>query len=48
MDSLAVHLDLGPAVKVGNTQIRINTARIGNKWRRLLDMLLTPKKKGTP
>ena len=48
MDALAVHLDLGPAVKVGNTQIRINTARIGNKWRRLLDMLLTPKTKGTP
>jgi len=48
MDALSVHLDLGPAVKVGNTQIRINTTRIGNKWRRLLDMLLTPKTKGTP
>ena len=48
MDALAVHLDLGPAVKVGNTQIRINTARIGNKWRRLLDTLLTPKAEGTP
>jgi len=47
MDALAINVDLGPAVKVGNTQIRINTARIGNKWRRLLDMLLTPKTKGT-
>ena len=48
MDALSVHVDLGPAVKVGNTQIRISTARIGNKWRRLLDMLLAPKAKGTP
>jgi len=48
MDALAVHLDLGPAVRMGNTQVRISTARIGSKWRRLLDMLLTPKEKGTP
>ncbi|MBN1856300.1 MAG: transcription-repair coupling factor [Dehalococcoidia bacterium] len=43
MDSLPVHLNLGPAVHVGNTQVRINTRRTGGKWRPLLDALLTKR-----
>jgi transcription-repair coupling factor (superfamily II helicase) len=40
MASLATDLNLGPAVRVGNEQVRINTARTGGKWRTLLEMLL--------
>ncbi|MBN1151971.1 MAG: transcription-repair coupling factor, partial [Dehalococcoidia bacterium] len=40
MAALATNLDLGPAVRVGNEQIRINTARTAGKWRILLDTLL--------
>lgn len=40
MGSLAMNLDLGPAVQVGNTQVRINTRRTGGKWRALLGLLL--------
>ena len=40
MASLATDLNLGSAVRVGNEQIRINTARTGGKWRTLLEMLL--------
>ena len=46
MGSLAVDLDLGPAVRVGNTQVRINTRRTGGKWRALLDLLLQKREGG--
>ncbi len=40
MASLPVSLSLGPAVRVGNEQVRINTTHTGGKWRSLLLMLL--------
>ncbi len=40
MTSLAVHLNLGPAVRVGHEQMRINTTRTGANWRALLELLL--------
>ncbi len=46
MENLAVDLDLGPAVRVGNTQVRINTRRAGGKWRTLLDLLLQKREGG--
>ncbi len=46
MKSLATNLNLGPAVKVGNEQIRINTTRTGGKWRSLLEMLLRSAEAG--
>ena len=46
MASLAIDLDLGPAVHVGNTQVRINTQRTGGKWRTLLDLLLQKREGG--
>jgi transcription-repair coupling factor (superfamily II helicase) len=40
MADLATHLDLGPAVKAGPTQVRIDTRRTGGKWRSLLESVL--------
>ena len=40
MGALATQANLGPAVRVGNEQVRISTARTGGKWRALLEMLL--------
>jgi transcription-repair coupling factor (superfamily II helicase) len=40
MGALATNLNLGPAVRVGNEQIRIAMSRTGGKWRALLQMLL--------
>ncbi len=41
MADLATHLNLGPAVKAGPTQVRIDTRKTGGKWRPLLEALLT-------
>ncbi len=38
--ALNTGLSLGPAVRVGPTQVRININRTGGKWRALLDLLL--------
>jgi transcription-repair coupling factor (superfamily II helicase) len=46
MGNLARNLDLGPAVQVGNTQVRINTRRTGGKWRTLLGLLLQKREGG--
>ena len=40
MAALATHLNLGPAVKAGPTQVRIDTRKTGGKWRPLLEALL--------
>jgi len=40
ISALNTSLSLGPAVRVGPTQIRISTGRTGGKWRALLDLLL--------
>ncbi|TFH37107.1 MAG: transcription-repair coupling factor [Dehalococcoidia bacterium] len=48
MGSLATEANLGPAVRVGNEQVRINTARTGGKWRALLEMLLRKAEGGAP
>ena len=40
MAALATNLNLGPAVRVGNEQVRIDTALTGGKWRMLLETLL--------
>ncbi|MFW6102788.1 MAG: transcription-repair coupling factor, partial [Chloroflexota bacterium] len=44
MSDLATHLNLGPAVKAGPTQVRIDTRKTGGKWRALLEALLTKQK----
>ncbi len=46
MAALPVSLNLGPAVRVGNEQVRINTARTGGKWRSLLLTLLQNTNEG--
>ena len=46
MSSLATNLNLGPAVRVGNEQVRINTATTGGKWRSLLEALLKKQEGG--
>ena len=46
MSSLPVSLNLGPAVRVGNEQVRINTTRTGGKWRSLLMMMLRNSAQG--
>lgn len=46
MDALPVSLNLGPAIRVGNEQVRINTARTGGKWRSLLLTLLQNTNEG--
>jgi len=40
MSALNTSLSLGPAVRVGPTQVRISISRTGGKWRALLDLLL--------
>jgi transcription-repair coupling factor (superfamily II helicase) len=45
MGSLATDLNLGPAVRIGNEQVRLSMPRTGGKWRALLQMLL---QKATP
>jgi len=40
MAALNTTLSLGPALRVGPTQVRININRTGGKWRALLELLL--------
>ncbi|NLE94171.1 MAG: transcription-repair coupling factor [Dehalococcoidia bacterium] len=48
MAALATNLNLGPAVRAGNEQIRINTSHTGGKWRMLLETLLKKTQEGVP
>jgi hypothetical protein len=40
MGALATNVNLGPAVRVGHEQVRINISKTAGKWRALLLMLL--------